>query len=230
VVALQLHSPEAEPSFTEAGVALLLTSHQIAQQYKFKPQARLFRPATAALDELPERLAALLTAAPTPVEKLKHVWTSGLGKLARNNVNGTLDDVEQELSRHDVDAAIGRPGPANTWLAQALAAQMVTYGQGPQLVIAPAGASVMLNLLGVQYANVPQPSEPLLNPMPLATAAGVVCGGLLLMILLVTSKAGPAWLWSVLGLLALLLFIGVPAGAILYRRSISEDFYRADGR
>ncbi|KND55922.1 hypothetical protein BPUN_1576 [Candidatus Paraburkholderia kirkii] len=226
MVALQLHEIDAAPTCTEAAVALLLTSYDVAGKYKFKPQAALFRPATAEPKELPQRLEALLTAAPAPVEKLTHLWTSGFAtRLAHNNVNGTLRNTEREWTRHDLSKAIGLPGTASIWLMQALAAQMVTHGQGPQLVIAPHRDGVMLNLLSKQRSHVAGVAEPAPCTHPISATLSLGCFGMLLMLLLEQAKIGNGWFVAFLVIWMLVLFIGQPIAGILKRRMVDEDFW-----
>jgi hypothetical protein len=225
VVALQLHEADIEPTSTEAAVALLFTSHAVVKKYTFKPQAGLFRPAQTELPDLPQRLEALYTAAPAPLDKLKHAWISGLSKLARNNLNGALRDGERELDVHSLDEALGLPGPANTWLMQALAAQMVTYGQGPQLVVAPTQAGVALNLLGKNLSPVERAAEPEINFYPASTSVAFSCLGGLILILIEKGAFGDGWFFTVAIFFFLLVLVGQPLRAMLKRRTVDEEFW-----
>lgn len=224
VVAFQLHEDDSAPSFTEAGVAMVMASMEVTNRYKFRPKARWFRPVTTTLDSLADRLEALLSAAPTPVEKLRHVWMSGLSKLGRNNVNGVLGDIEREWSRHELDQAIGLPGPVNPWLMQALAAQMVTYGQGPQLVFAPANDGVMVNLVAGPLSTIKEIGPPDMNFWPVSFVAMLSCMAGLLLAMVMTQNLSAVWGAGVLIGFAVLGFVCLPFAMLLHYRAVDDAF------
>jgi hypothetical protein len=160
VLACQLHTPDASPKFSEAAVALLLTSAKFAARTKLKPQASLFRPITADFSTAEHALKTLLSAEQTPVGKLRHFWSSHLNRITAHAVDAALDDSGLKTEHHDIDKAIGKGGPANRWLAQALAAEMVQHGQGVQLIAVPHTSGVAWNLLASNPAPVLRPSHP----------------------------------------------------------------------
>lgn len=230
LIACQFHQDATEPDCTEAAVALLITSMSVATRNKFEPQAKLFRPGVVAPAQVSERLHTLLIAAPTPVDHFKHVWMSGLPKLARHNTVASVESNDKELVTHDLDEALGKPGAANTWLLQALAAQMVTYGQGPQLIAAPNDKGVMLNFVAATLSPIPTVSDdPPVRFGFFSLACLLACLGALLMLLIVDSKAGSVWFWSILGVTALLILVGLPLGSILRYRQVDDQFW-ADAR
>jgi hypothetical protein len=103
-------------------------------------------------DDIPDAIKTLVTAEPTPVKRLKHMWISGLSKPDGHVMLAAVKDSEPELTLLDLDHAIGLPGPASPLLTQALAAELMRYGQGPQVVVTPAAEGVRLNLIGKDYA------------------------------------------------------------------------------
>jgi hypothetical protein len=245
VVALQLHEPQidldVQPTCTEAAAALLFTSFEVHNKYKFKMQTALFRPAVTDVSDLSDRMEALYAAAPVPMDKLRHAWMGGLPKLARHNINGVMQERAREaqqakdgekdekraaLAMHDLDQALGLPGPASTWLMQALAAQMVTYGQGPQLVVAPAQSGVMLNLLAAQRSAVSLPKEPAINFYPASTALLLACLGVILIALMNVAKVSNGWKLTAFIVLIIFLLIGLPILGMLKRRAVNDDFWR----
>jgi hypothetical protein len=226
LVALQLHEDGVEPTFSEAAVSMVLTSMGIAIDYKLKMKARLFQPAMSALEQLPQHLEAMLVAAPTPVDKIRHAWMSGLSVLQRNNVNGTLRDIEREWDQHDLDKGLGKPGPVNAWLMQALAADMVTYGQGPQLLFAPDGDGLMFNLVGKAYSAVEQVPNEEMNSHPVSIVLMVSSALFLTAIVAIWANVGFGWALSIWAFGAFLLFVALPSLQKLVYREIADEFRR----
>ncbi|WP_438392463.1 hypothetical protein [Caballeronia sp. DA-9] len=163
VLACQLHTPDVAPKFSEVAVALLLTTAKFAARTKIRPQASLFRPITADFSTAEHALKTLLSAEQTPVEKLRHFWTSHLNKITSHAVDAAVKNSGIDLEHHKIDAAIGKAGPANRWLAQALAAEMVQHGQGAQLIAVPHASGVAWNLVASNPAPVPRPAHPAIN-------------------------------------------------------------------
>ncbi|SAL84245.1 hypothetical protein AWB74_06873 [Caballeronia arvi] len=226
LVAAQFNQEGVEPDCTEAAVALFITSASVAAKYKFEPQAKLFRPAVAAPAKVSERLHAMQTAAPTPLEHFKHIWHSSLPKLARHNTVAAIEANEKKLIAHDLDQAIGKPGPASPWLLQALAARMVTFGQGPQLIAVPDEQGVMLNFVASNLSHVPDvPDNPPLAFGSFSLACLLACLGGLMMLLIASEKVGPVWFWTILGVTLMLIVVGVPAGSILKCRRVDDEFW-----
>jgi hypothetical protein len=160
VIACQLHSPDVTPKFSEVAVALLLTTSKFAARTKIKPQASIFRPITADFSTAEHALGTLLRAEQTPVDKLRHFWSSHLNKITAHAVDAAVKDSALKVEHHDIDKAIGKGGPANRWLAQALAAEMVQHGQGAQLIAVPHASGVAWNLVASNPAPVLRPAHP----------------------------------------------------------------------
>jgi len=130
----------------------------------------------------------------------------------------------------DLDEALGVPGPASPLLLQALAAQTVQFGQGPQLVAMPDADGLRLNLVGNGYAEIAAAKTPETELWPVSYVA--VFGSLLLLIevAMIASDAGAVWTCSVLGVGLLLFLVGIPAGRVFRLRGVSREFYeRARG-
>lgn len=224
LVAVQLHRDGVAPTCAEAAVALLLTSTSVANEQGLKPQARLFRPVTAEPESTSEALQSLLAAQPAPLDKMRHMWFTHLPRLGRNNVMGALDDADLTLGRNDLDNALGKPGTANAWLVQALAAQAARYGQGTQLVATPDGQRVMLNLIGTQYAHVPDHREPPLVVMVPSISAFLAFLWALLLMLVPSERGGAMVFFGSIGLLFVLALVVQPLFLILGQRQIGEQF------
>lgn len=228
LVACQLHEEEAEPSWSEAAVAMLLARPSVIDSFKGKlrPQARLFRPIPTPADSVEESLGTLLTAGQTPRARIRNGWLGGLSPQGRHAVTGAVRESGLDLQVHDVDCATGRPGPVNPLLLQALAAQMVAHGQGTQLVAAPAGQRLTLNLVGVNPLPVPEVEPPYMRMLSLSVTAGVSCVLVLMMFLLEAAGASPAWFWTCMSGF-FLMFLIQAGGSILRRRLLEDDFRRA---
>jgi hypothetical protein len=160
VLACQLHSPDVSPKFSEVAVALILTTPKFAARTKIKPQASIFRPITADFSTAAHALGTLLKAEQTPVDKLRHFWSSHLNKVTSHAVDAAVKDSALKVEHHDIDRAIGIGGPANRWLVQALAAEMVQHGQGAQLLAVPHTSGVAWNLVASHPASVQRPAHP----------------------------------------------------------------------
>lgn len=227
VLACQLHVEDKEPSCSEAAVAMLLTLPKVVADSngRLKPQARLFRPISTPSDSVGEALETLLASEQTPRPRIRHVWQSGLPRQGRHATDGAIKDAGLVLAAHDVDHAIGKPGPVNALLLQALAAQMVEHGQGAQLVASPDGREVVLNLVGMQLVPVPEVDAGYFRMLSLSTTIGVACCLTVIMFLLEAVGASSGWFWGCLAMFVLICPLQI-GGSILKRRLLEDDFYR----
>ncbi|SAL74764.1 hypothetical protein AWB74_04707 [Caballeronia arvi] len=219
----QLHTEDSEPLWSEAGAALLLASPSSLIRNKIKPQARMFRSIHAASDAVYDALKTLLAAAPTPIERIKHLWLSGMPAHDRNATLAAVKDVKLDVGIHDVDHAIGKPGPINSLLLQALAAEMVQHGQGAQLIAAPAQQGVALNLVGAQPAPVASAFPPSISPLAASTTFGTLGPIILMLVFIESEKIGNAWFWGVVVFYLLTLGIQVIGGYGI-RDGVTDDF------
>lgn len=156
----QLHQEGLELRFSEAAVGVLFVPEHVISQYKgeLRPQAYLFQPISSATDRAANALRNMLKAQRMPPEYVSHLWLSSLSRQARHAATAASSGAVLMAATHDVDRAIGVPGPASALLTQALAAEMVQHGQGMQLVATSGGDGILLNLIGAQL--VPVPAEP----------------------------------------------------------------------
>ncbi|CAB3722523.1 hypothetical protein LMG22037_04897 [Paraburkholderia phenoliruptrix] len=227
ILACQLHAPDQTPAWSEAAVALLTTSSDVVATYRgtLKPLAYLFRPITAETDEVMDALAALLRAQQAPSERIKHLWMSGLPGQSRHATASAVKDNGLDLPVHDLDEAIGEPGPVSQLLLHALAAQMVRHGQGVQLVATPTPRGVQLNLVGTQLAPV-EPVEPeYYRMLSISTTLGIVGVACLMLFGADTLGGMRPWVgWSVLATVVLMVPVQM-GGALLCRRATTDDFY-----
>jgi hypothetical protein len=187
VLSCQLHDGTDTPSWSETAAALLLaTSAKVAKErawlvprFKLKPQAYLFRPVSAESDALAKALETLLHAGQVPNGKIRHAWFSRLDKLLKHAVITAIRDTGLSVGVHDVDRAVGKPGPANRWLLPALAAQMVRHGQGAQLIAIPHQSGVALSVVAAQPAppvRVPDFNVPLVSVGWVIGLSALACG------------------------------------------------------
>ncbi|MBK3786409.1 hypothetical protein G3A43_40105 [Paraburkholderia aspalathi] len=148
VLACQLHR-EGESEFSEVAVGLVLGNPSAlgARRSGIKPQAVIFRPIVAEPDDIAQSLSTLLRAEQAPVNKIRHVWMSDLEKITGRRTDAAVREAKLDVSSHDVDRAIGKPGPANPWLLQAVAAEAVQYGEGAQLVATGFRSAATLNIV-----------------------------------------------------------------------------------
>lgn len=172
----QLHEEGMDPPWSEAAVALLLTSSDVLRRFegKLRPQARLLRPIAMPSDSMVEAVETLLAAEQTPRGRIRHLWLTDLPREGRHATRGAVKEAGLELAVHDIDDAIGKPGPANGLLVQALAAQMVAHGQGAQLVASPDARSVRLNLVASQFAPVPRIEAGYMRVLSLSISGGLL--------------------------------------------------------
>ncbi|WP_250435429.1 hypothetical protein [Caballeronia sp. ATUFL_F2_KS9A] len=224
LLACQLQEEGAAPC-TEAAVALLFASWNLLREKKLKPKARLFRSMPTTTDDIPDAIKTLVTAEPTPVKRLKHMWISGLSKPDGHVMRAAVKDSEPELTLLDLDHAIGLPGPASPLLMQALAAELMQYGQGPQVVVTPAAEGVRLNLIGKDYAPIARAVEPNLSLIQMSTSYGFVCLTVLLLILGEAGEFGPGWFRGIAAAGLVFLLIVQPAAQIFKRRTVTQEFY-----
>ncbi|RQZ19691.1 hypothetical protein DIE15_03565 [Burkholderia sp. Bp9031] len=227
LLACQLHADGMEPAWSEAAVAMLLTSPCVAASLKetVRPQARLFRPIAMPSDSVADALETLLASEQTPRRRIRHAWMSDLPSRGRHATLGAIKDVGLELPAHDVDRAIGKPGPVNALLLQALAAQMVTHGQGAQLVASAGAQKVRLNLVGTELVPVPRVDAGYGRVLSLSVTVGGSCCLGVVIVALSALNASQGWFWACLGG-SVLLFLMQMGGSYLRRNLVEDDFFR----
>lgn len=159
VLACQLHDGEEQAAFSEMAVALLLAGADILAKTRprIQPRAYLYRPVMAESDGVEAALSRMLSAEQVPPPRIKQFWFTHLDKLMRHAVTTAVKNSSLNAATNDVDLALGKPGHANSWVAQVLAAQMMQHGQGAQLIATPCRAGVALNVVGPTPIAVPRP-------------------------------------------------------------------------
>ncbi|CAM2174187.1 hypothetical protein [Burkholderia orbicola] len=227
LLACQLHAECIEPVWSEAAVAMLLTSPRVAASLKATvlPQARLFRPIAMPSDSVVDGLETLLASEQTPRRRIRHAWMSDLLSRDRHATLGAIKDVSLELPVHDVDRAIGKPGPVNALLLQALAAQMVAHGQGAQLIASVSAQKVRLNLVGTELVPVPRVDAGYARLLSVSVTVGGSCSLVMMMVALNIINASQGWFWACIGGFVLLFLIQL-GGSFLRRNLVEDDFFR----
>ncbi|KQR74152.1 hypothetical protein ASG35_20395 [Burkholderia sp. Leaf177] len=227
VLACQLHAPDVAAEFSEVAVALLLTSAKFAARTKIRPQALIFRPITADFSTAEQALTTLLSAEQTPVGKLRHVWSSHLNKITAHSVAAALNDSGLKIEHHDIDKAIGKGGPANRWLAQALASEMVQHGQGAQLVAVPHANGVAWNLLASDPTPISRPAHPPIRYFSWPFLAMVVAFVACLFLILLPNGLSDTLKIAMLGAIPVLVAIQVGAEIWTLKRTSRAFAYEA---
>ncbi|WP_075583563.1 hypothetical protein [Caballeronia zhejiangensis] len=160
VIALQLHERDEAGTFSEAGVAVLITTPKVFARAKdLKASACILRAIYAEPETAGAALTTLLRAEQAPQKKIRHLWFSNLEKQMKNATAGAARDADLSVQEQDLDRALGLPGPVTGWLIQALAAEMVKQSQGAQLVVTPRRGGAALNLVSVAPSPVKFPPE-----------------------------------------------------------------------
>jgi len=231
VVAWQLHEPGLDPTFSEAATALLLAKPAALERWKgkVKPQAHLYRPIVADSDAIGTGLANLLKGEQVPQDRIKHFWSSRLNRMTRHATKEAIKDGGLPAVEHDLDHAMGKPGPVNAWLLQALAAEMVQHGQGAQLVAVPFDTGVSFNLVGGEPAPVAIPYDARLthSPVSIPTTLGILA--LATFLVLLPHPVFNTTVCLVVFAIALLLIAIMTGGDYLTRRLIEQQFWSRYG-
>ncbi|GLQ50733.1 hypothetical protein ACFFJT_10520 [Dyella flava] len=230
VIACQLQADESERPCSEVAVALLLSSPSAVAHARLtlKPQACVFRPIVAESDTVNDALAKLLGSEQIPPGKIRHVWFSRLDRRVRNATTFAVREAALNVASQDVDRALGHPGPANAWLLQAMAGQMVQHGQGAQLVASPYRAGVALNLVGISPGPMVWPKE---VHVPIFSYSFFISVSVLLLALMVLVYTGMApWedgdtFLVVAMIVAALLIVLNTIGSWCSRRHITRQFH-----
>lgn len=162
----------------------------------------------------------------TPNERIKHLWLTHVPGQGKHATLTAVKDVDLKVAAHDLDTAIGLPGPVNTLLVQALAARIVQHGQGTQLVATPHKAGVVLNLLGTSIAPVEdvELDVPPMTSISLTCFAACICG--LLMLMFKDAGASVGWfIGTVVGFIVLMIVGAI--FSLVRRDQVASDFYSA---
>ena len=228
VLAWQLHVAGKEPLCSEAAVALLFASRTVIRRSdnKLKPDAWVFRPAAAAMDGVFDTLKTMLAAEQAPVERIRHLWLTHVPGQGKHATLTAVKDAGLELATHDLDFAIGLPGPINTLLLQALSSRMVQHGQGTQLVATSYKGGVMLNLVGIHVAPVEDVEEKSPHPLSISFMLMTGCAAALFVLICADAEASVGWYVGIFaGFIVLQLAHAV--FSLIRRGQVEHEFYKA---
>lgn len=137
VVAMQV-APQQADGAAESVVALLLGDQAPPT---LAPLARLYRPERerkAGTGSLGVAIQQAVQWARLPVERLEHLWLSGIVAERRAELTRALQQAELKPSldnAKDLDACLGLPGTAGPWLALAAASEAARQLRAPQLIL-----------------------------------------------------------------------------------------------
>jgi hypothetical protein len=149
ILCAQLHDAGAHlQQFTEAATGLLL-EHAVRRTRDGLPAVRIFRSIPTAIESFKADLAQLGEMGPVELAKLRIGWSCGLGKAERYALEEALVSGRIVLKGGSkgitqLDDCIGPTGPINPWLSLGLAAELVQYGQGAQLLAVQDGNRVRM--------------------------------------------------------------------------------------
>ncbi|KAI3592988.1 hypothetical protein D9X30_1859 [Cupriavidus sp. U2] len=175
-IACQLGRAGAEPPYSEMAVAMLFAdaSALARNRHGLRPQACLYRPVVAESDEVDRGIAMLLGSEPVAAGRIRQFWLTGLNKPLRHAVTVAVKDAALRADTQDIDQALGKPGHANGWVAQSLAAKMVRHGQGAQLVAIPCKSGVAVNIVANRPESPDRPGEDRVVPFSLMWATAMI--------------------------------------------------------
>ncbi|MEB2626486.1 hypothetical protein [Pseudomonas sp. YuFO8] len=138
VVAVQF-APLQPEGKAEAAVGLLLGNR--LTQTTLPPTAYLHRPERARAttsDALLYATRQALDWAPLEAKSVEHAWRVGIDAQRNAAISTVLAEVPMPVKHNqrliDLDASLGHPGTASSWLAIAAATQTIQRGAGPQFI------------------------------------------------------------------------------------------------
>lgn len=231
-IACQLGRTGTEPPCSEMAVAMLLAdaSALARNRQRLRPQACLYRPVVMESDEVDSGIAMLLGSEPVAANRIQQFWLTGLNKPLRHAITAAVKDAALRADTQDIDRALGKPGPANGWVAQSLAAKMVRHGQGAQLVAIPCKSGVAVNIVANRPASPERPAEDGVVPFSLMWATAMIAMAVFVAIPGVADGdvARPALVpWWAAALLAFAGMVLQAASDLLCYRFLSREFDEA---
>lgn len=207
ILCAQLHDAgTALEQFTEAATGLLL-EHTVRRTRDGLPAVRIFRSMPTDIESFKVDLAQLGDMGPVDLPKLRVGWSCGLGKAERYALEEALVSSRIVLKGGSkgitqLDDCIGPTGPINPWLSLGLAAELVQYGQGAQLLAVPDGNRVRMAVADASTpARVGTPDRG--HRRDLRGAATLICMAPWIAILLaVIFRPDDTFLWIMAGIAA----------------------------
>lgn len=231
-IACQLGRNGTVPPCSEMAVAMLFADAAALARNRqgVKPQACLYRPLVAESDEVDRGIATLIGSESVAASRIRQFWLTGLNKPLRHAVTAAVKDAMLRADTQDLDQSLGKPGHANAWVAQSLAAKMVRHGQGAQLVATPCKSGVAVNIVANRPVRPDRPSAAGVVPFSLMWATAMIAMGVFAGIPDVgdgdTDRAAllPWWAAALIALAGMALQV---SSELLYYRFLSTEFDEA---
>lgn len=179
VLCAQLHdNGDALKMFSESAVALMF-DRSSARRQGAGPVVRLYRPMPASVITMRTDLSQLGEVGPFKLGQIRTAWNCGLGKAEGYALTRAVGDHGLVLDGGtnglvNVSECIGPIGPIIPWLSLGLAAELVRYSQGPQLLAIQQGKDVQLAIAAAD-SPVPVPRTNLAMAADLRGAGLFVC-------------------------------------------------------
>ncbi|KXV04153.1 hypothetical protein CR51_14390 [Caballeronia megalochromosomata] len=149
LLSVQLHDNGDEfARFTESAVALLFQPN-LPQLDSGAPVVRIYRSMPASTASMLTDFQQLGESGAVPLARIRTGWNCNLGKADGYALSRAVGDCGLVLEGGtsgmvNVSDSIGPVGPISPWISLALAAELVQYGQGPQLLASQEGKQARL--------------------------------------------------------------------------------------
>ncbi|SAK97667.1 hypothetical protein AWB77_05748 [Caballeronia fortuita] len=181
---------DAFTHFTESAVALLFQAN-LPPLDSGVPVVRIYRSMPAATASMLADFRQLGEAGAVPLSRIRSGWNCNLGKAEGYSLSRAFGDCGLVLEGGtsgmvNISDYIGPVGPISPWISLALAAELVQYGQGPQLLVSQEGKQARLYIacadepasslrIGVPPSSASHASAILVSVLPiLAVLLGVL--------------------------------------------------------
>jgi len=237
ILCAQLHeNGDALAAFSESAVALLFDQTP-ARQRGNQPVVRVYRPMPTSIVTMRADLEQFGEVGPFRLGQIRTAWNCALGKAEGFALVKAVADAGLVLDGAgsgtvSLSGCIGPAGPVCPWLSLGLAAELVRYGQGPQLLAIAQGRDVELTVAAAG-PPVPVPQSGHAAGADLRGAALLVCVAPWLVVLIgVLFETADLFPWIVAGVFAAGAFavLFMLAHPLLVRARAARDVLAAGGR
>lgn len=237
IIGAQLHDAGGSlKHYSESGVALLFDM-PASEKHGTAPIVRLFRGMPTSIDSIAEDIEQLGHVGPIPLGRLRTAWNGGLGKAEGHALSRAIGDSGLILNGGangivNVSECIGPAGPISPWLSLGLAAELIQYGQGSQLLAVPTDDGIELAVASTKsgFSAVKGITAPRVD---LRGAAILVCAtpclNTLVAIMLNVSDMFP-WIMASISGAGVLAMVSMFVHPLLIRSLANRDVADAGGR
>ncbi|WP_143134678.1 hypothetical protein [Burkholderia ubonensis] len=237
IIGAQLHDVGGPlKQYSESGVALLFDVAR-SEKPSATPIVRLFRSMPTSIESVAEDIEQLGRVGPIPLERLRTAWNGGLGKAEGHALSRAIGDSGLILKGGangivNLSECIGPAGPISPWLSLGLAAELIRYGQGSQLLAVPTDDGIELAVASTKSRlspvnSIAAPTLDLRGAGMLVCAAP--CFGTLVAIMLNASDVFP-WIMANIAGAGILAMVSMFVHPLLIRSLANRDVVDAGGR